>query len=129
MNSTSLLDRAGTSWGPGGWWNPKVACAFALALVFLCGAASGALLMDFGVHNRHRQPALDAPAAKALYLEHMQRELNLTPAQSEQIQSVLDDFWQYYHVVLSSSKERVEQLLNDDQRQKFEKMLQQQQPK
>lgn len=125
MKSTSLLDRTGTSWGPGGWWNPKVACAFALALVFLCGAASGALLMDFGVHNRFRQPGLGTPAAKTLYLEHMQRELNLTPAQSEQIQSVLDDFWQYYNVVLSSSKERVEQLLTNEQRQKFEKMLQQ----
>lgn len=126
MNSTSLLDRAGAASGPGGRWNPKAACAVALALVFLCGAAAGALLMDFGVHNRFRQPAFDTPAAKTLSLEHMQRELNLTPAQSEQIQSVLDDFWQYYHVVLSSSKERVEQLLNDDQRHKFEKMLQQQ---
>lgn len=84
--------------------------------------------MDFGVRGRLRR-ASDTPAGKVLYLERMQRELNLTPAQSEQIQSVLDDFWQYYHVVLSSSKERVEQLLNDDQRVKFEKMLQQQQPR
>jgi Spy/CpxP family protein refolding chaperone len=125
MNSSSLLERAAT----GRSWNPKVACAFALALVFLCGAASGALVMDFGVHNRHSAPAFDTSSGKALYFERMQRELDLTPAQSEQIRSVLDDFWQYYRTVLSDSKQRVEQLLNPEQRQKFEKMLQQQQPR
>lgn len=125
MNSTSLLERA----APGRSWNPKFACGLALALVFLCGAASGALVMDLGVHNRSRTPAFDTSNGKALYFERMQRELNLTPAQSEQIQSVLNDFWQYYRTVLSDSKQRVEQLLTEEQRQKFEKMLQQQQPR
>jgi hypothetical protein len=103
-------------------WNPKVACAVALGLVFLCGAASGALVMDLRVHNRSR---LDLAAIKAMNFEHMQRELNLTPGQSEQIQSILGDFWQYYRTVLSDSKQRVEQLLTEEQKQKFEKMLQQ----
>jgi len=40
---------------------------------------------------------------------------------------VLNDFWQYYRTVLSDSKQRVEQLLNEEQRQKFERLLQQQQ--
>ena len=44
------------------------------------------------------------------------------------MQSVLNDFWQYYRTVLSDGKQRVEALLNDEQRQKFEKMLQQQLP-
>lgn len=123
MNSASLLERT----APGRSWNPKAACALALALVFLCGAASGALVMDFRVHNRNRTPsaAFDAAASKAMNFEQMQRELNLTPAQSEQVQSVLSDFWQYYRTVLSDSKQRVEQLLTDEQKLKFEKMLQQ----
>lgn len=111
---------------PGRSWNPKAACALALGLVFLCGAASGALVMDFRVHNRNRAPAFDATASRAMNFEHMQKELNLTPAQSEQIQSVLSDFWQYYRTVLSDSKQRVEQLLTEEQKTKFEKMLQQQ---
>src|SRR5215472_7766484 len=114
MNSASLMERAGTSRS----WNPKLACAVALGLVFLCGAASGALLMDLGVHNRSRTPAFDAAASKAMNFDHMQRELNLTPAQSEQVQSVLSDFWQYYRTVLSDSKQRVEQLLTEEQKQK-----------
>jgi hypothetical protein len=125
MNSASLMEKA----GPSRSWNPKLACALALGLVFLCGAASGALVMDLRVHNRPRTPAFDASAIKAMNFEQMQRELSLTPVQSEQIQSVLSDFWQYYRTVLSDSKQRVEQLLTDTQKQKFEKMLQQPQAK
>lgn len=120
--STKLLERTAV----GRSWDPRVACAVLLGLVFLCGAAAGALVMDFGIHNRVRTPAYDTPAGKAAYFERIQKELDLTPAQSEQIQSVLNDFWQYYRTVLSDSKQRVEQILNDQQRKKFEKLLQQQ---
>ena len=82
-------------------------------------------MYDFGVH-RNRIPSFETSAGKALYFERLQRELNLTPEQSEQMQSVLNDFWQYYRTVLSDSKQRVEQLLTEEQRQKFEKMLLQQ---
>src|SRR5690349_15502274 len=122
MNSISLMERTAA----GRSWDPKVVCAVALTLVFLCGGALGALFMDLRVHNRYRTPVFDTPAGKTLYFERLQRELNLTPAQSEQIQSVLNDFWQYYRTVLSDSKQRVEQLLNPEQRQKFERILQQQ---
>jgi Spy/CpxP family protein refolding chaperone len=95
-----------------------------LSLVFLCGAAAGAVAMNLGVHTRLHQPAFDTAAGKALYFERLQKELDLTPAQSEQIQSVLNDFWVYYRTVLSDSKQRVEQLLTEQQRQKFERILQ-----
>jgi hypothetical protein len=125
MNSTSVMDRVPVSRRS---WNPKIACGFALVLVFLCGSAAGALIMDRGVH-RKRIPSFETPAGKALYFDRMQKELNLTPEQSEQMQSVLNDFWQYYRTVLSDGKQRVEALLNDEQKQKFEKMLQQQLPR
>jgi len=120
--NTNLLEHTAVSRR----WNPKVACVLSLGLVFLVGAAAGAAVMDLGVHNR-RTPAFDTPAGKIAYFERMQKELNLTPAQAEQMQSVLNDFWQYYRTVLSDSKQRVEQLLNEEQRQKFERLLQQQQ--
>ncbi len=82
--------------------------------------------MDLGVHNRQRTPAFETPQGKALYFEHLKKELNLTPAQAEQMQSILNDFWQYYRSVLSDSKQRVEQLLDEQQRIKFERLLQQQ---
>jgi Spy/CpxP family protein refolding chaperone len=104
-------------------WYPRLASAFTIFLVFLCGAALGAVVMNLG-HARLHQPAFDTPAGKALYFERLQKELNLTPAQSEQMQSILNDFWQYYRTVLSDSRARVEQILTPEQRVKFERILQ-----
>jgi len=109
-------------------WNPRLVGAVTLALVFLCGAAAGAVAMNLGVHNMLHQPAFDTAQGKTIYFERLQKELDLTPAQSEQIQSVLNDFWLYYRTVLSDSKARVEQLLNEEQRKKFERMLQEATP-
>src|ERR1051326_7687853 len=114
MNSTSLLEKAPSS----RFWTAQVACVTTLVLVFLAGAVVGALALDFGAHNHQRYLTFDSPQAKALYFEHMQKELNLTPAQAEQMQSVLNDFWQYYRTVLSDGKQRVEQLLDEEQRKK-----------
>ena len=110
-------------------WDPKVACMVTLTLVFLCGAAAGAVAMNFGVHNRLHQRSFDTPVGRELYFSRMQRELNLTPAQQEQMESILNDFWQYYRTVLSESKTKVEQILNEEQRKKFERILQERQPR
>jgi hypothetical protein len=120
--STDLLERAAA----GTRWDPRVACAVVLGLVFLSGAAAGALAMNTGLHARLHQPAFGTPAGTALNFEKLQKELNLTPVQAEQMQSILSDMWQYYRTVLTDSKSRVEQVLTEEQRQKFEHLLQQQ---
>ena len=122
--STNLLEKASFARS----WDPKVACMVTLTLVFLCGAAAGAVAMNFGVHNRLHQPSFDTAAGRELYFSRMKRELNLTPAQQEQMESILNDFWQYYRTVLSDSKIKVEQILNEEQRRKFERILQERQP-
>src|SRR5947209_15902360 len=109
-------------------WDPKVVCVITLSLVFLCGAAAGAVVMNLGVHTRLHQPSFDTAAGKALYFSRVRRELNLTPAQQEQMESVLNDCWQYYRTVLSDSRSRVEQILTPEQRIKFERLLQESQP-
>ena len=80
--------------------------------------------MNFGLHNRLHQPAFDTRAGRTLYFERLRKELDLTPAQAEQMQSILDDFWKYYRTVLSDSKDRIDQVLNPAQRTKFDRMLQ-----
>lgn len=120
--TTNLLERSRVRRG----WDPRIAATVALALVFLCGAAAGALAMNMGLHTRLHQPAFDTPAGQNLNFEKVQKELNLTPAQAEQVQSILKDFWQYYRTVLSDSKARVEQILTVEQRKKFERLLQDQ---
>jgi len=105
-------------------WNPKLACAISLVLVFLCGGALGAVVMDLGVHNRQRVPTFETAAGKAHYFQELKKELDLTPAQSEQLESILNDFWHYYRSVLNNGKVQVEQVLTEQQRLKFERMLQ-----
>jgi hypothetical protein len=121
--STSVLEKA----LPAKMWDPRLACGVALLLVFLSGAAVGALFMDLRVHNRANPPAFDTPQGKAAFFERMKRELNLNPAQSEQMQSILTDFWDYYRTVLSDGKSRIEQILDENQRRKFEQILQERQ--
>ena len=123
--STSLIEKASFARS----WDPKVACMVTLTLVFLCGAAAGAVVMNFGVHNRLHQPSFDTAAGREVYFSRMKRELNLTSAQQEQMESILNDFWTYYRTVLSESKTKVEQILNEEQRRKFERILQERQPR
>ena len=123
--SLGLLDRRVV----GSSWSPKLVCGISLALVFLCGGAAGALVMDLGVHNRQRPPAFETAQGQSIYFERLQKELDLNPAQSEQVKSILNDFWQYYRTVLSEGRTRIEQVLTADQRVKFERLLQEQKGK
>ena len=121
-SSPGILERATF----GRAWNPRLVAGISLALVFLCGALAGALVMDFGVHNRLRPPSFETAQGQALYFDRLQKELDLTPAQSDQVKSILNDFWQYYRTVLSEGRGRLEQVLTPEQRQKFVRLLQEQ---
>jgi len=122
MSSIDLLERAPTGKG----LDPRIAVVSVLVLVFLCGAAVGALVIDSRLHDRMRPPAFDAPGGRALNFERLRRELDLTASQAEQVESILEDEWKYYRMVLTDSKSRVEQVLTKEQREKFERVLQQQ---
>lgn len=105
-------------------WNPKFTVAVSLVLVFLCGAVLGAVTMDQVVHNRQRTPSFDTTSGKAAYFERLRKDLDLTPAQADLMESILNDLWHDYRSVLNDSKVRVEQVLNESQREKFERILQ-----
>lgn len=120
--SPGLLDRLTV----GSTWNPKLVATISLTLVFLCGGVVGALVMDLGVHNRQRPAAFETVQGQTMYFEHLQKELDLSPAQSEQVKSILGDFWQYYRTVLSECRGRIDQILTPEQRAKFERLLQDQ---
>jgi len=121
-SSPGLLDRLAV----GSSWSPKLVVTVTLTLVFLCGGVLGALVMDLGVHNRQRPPAFETAQGQSQYFEHLQKELNLTPAQAEQVKSILGDFWQYYRTVLSECRGRIDTILTAEQRVKFEQILQDQ---
>jgi Spy/CpxP family protein refolding chaperone len=89
-----------------------------LLLVFLCGAVAGAMAHA----SLHHRPFW-YPSSKTEYLRSVQRELDLTPEQTQQMESILNDFAKYYQTVLADGKARILNILNPDQRRKFEKMM------
>jgi hypothetical protein len=117
--------------------NPKVIGT--LALVFLAGAAVGALIMQMGLHERlhHTVSAATAPApavSKAstndAMVQRFKTELNLSADQTIKIAMVLSDYREYYKSlqdqlddVRSTGKTRIMQILDDQQRAKFEKIM------
>jgi DNA-directed RNA polymerase sigma subunit (sigma70/sigma32) len=102
---------------------PRAAGISTLLLVFLCGAVLGALAFNLGAHKRmHRDPFWSTTGKEAA-VARVKRELDLTPAQVEQMETILDDFAKYYTTVLTDGKSRIMQILRDDQKKKFERLL------
>src|SRR5580700_7074060 len=101
------------------WESPKFAGVGVLLLVFLCGAAAGAVTMNLAHTSLHPHAFWDN-SAKTEYLKSVTRQLDLTPEQAAQMSSILDDFAKYYQTVLSDGKARILNILNEEQKRKFE---------
>jgi hypothetical protein len=117
--STELLERSRVRQS----WDARIAVCAVLLLVFMSGAAAGALAIDSRAHSRMHQVTFDPPSDRALNFDRLQKELNLSAPQAAQVSSILADMWQYYRTVLTDTKSRVEQVLTRQQREKFEQIL------
>jgi hypothetical protein len=121
--------------------NPRI--LFTLVFVFLAGACAGALSMRLGLHDKlHRTvsaatltPAARVSATNDAILQRFKSELNLSGDQAERIGVVLEDYRRYYQNlqdelddVRATGKSRIMQILNDDQRAKFDKIMAELQP-
>jgi hypothetical protein len=108
------------------WQNPRIFST--LLLVFLAGATTGAVSMKFGLHDiLHKSTP---PSSKEAVLQKFRTDLNLTPAQTDKISLVLDDYRHYYQSVQdqlddirATGKMRILQELDPSQRDKFQKMM------
>lgn len=111
------------------WRNPRALSI--ILLVFLSGGIAGALGMRFGLHQMlHRSGPYWKEGGKDISLQKFKKELNLTPQQEHEMESILDDFMMYYQTlqaqmeeVRATGKNRVLRILNEEQKQKFERML------
>lgn len=108
------------------WKNTQI--LFTLSLVFLCGASAGAL-----VYRASSQPVKAISwndSNKQVTLNRLQKELQLTPDQTAEIETVLDDFTMYYQMVQAQmdevrakGKSSMEQVLNEEQRKKLGRIM------
>jgi Spy/CpxP family protein refolding chaperone len=115
---------------PAPWRNGRVVST--LLLVFLAGASAGAFVMRFGLHDKlHRtvSAASREPSREAV-LQNFKSKLDLSNEQTEQIAMVLEDYRQYYQSLQeqlddlrSTGRNRILQVLEPAQREKFEKMM------
>jgi len=108
------------------WHNPRIFSS--LLLVFLAGAATGAVSMKFGLHELLHRSA--GPTSKEAVLQKFRADLNLTPAQTEKISLILDDYRHYWQSVQdqqddirATGKMRILHELDPAQREKFQKMM------
>lgn len=125
-----------------GWRNPRI--LLTLMVVFLCGASAGMLAMAMGAHRWMHGTHGSVPAApsqpvwreKGKVLERFKTELDLTPSQAEQFETILDDFFTYYHTlqaqlddVRASGRQRLLRILDDRQKKKFQEITDEMQGK
>jgi Spy/CpxP family protein refolding chaperone len=106
------------------WMNPRILTT--LLLVFLAGAASGALSMRL----IHHPAPVNAQQNREAVLNRFRTQLDLDGGQVQKLSLLLDDYSQYYESLQeqlddlrSTGKTRIMQILNPEQREKFEKMM------
>jgi uncharacterized membrane-anchored protein YhcB (DUF1043 family) len=106
------------------WMNPRILTT--LLLVFLAGAASGALSMRL----IHHPAPVSAQQNREAVLNRFRTQLDLDGGQVQKLSLLLDDYSQYYESLQeqlddlrSTGKTRIMQILNPQQRDRFEKMM------
>jgi hypothetical protein len=125
--------------------NPRI--LITLSLVFLAGVATGMLGMQHGLHDKLHQklnptvsaaPAVPQPDREAV-LHQFKTKLDLSTDQTEKIAMILEDYRHYYDSLQdqiddlrlrdqiedlrSTGRTRIMQILDTEQRTKFEKMM------
>lgn len=112
------------------WKNRQI--LFTLSMVFCCGALAGAVIYKLVSQpvSAKQVAASWKESTKEQTLTRLKRELHLTPEQSTEIETALDDFSLYYQMlhaqmeeVMATSKSRIDQVLDEEQRKKFSRMM------
>lgn len=112
------------------WKNPRI--LLTLSLVFFCGALAGAVIYKLVSQPVSAKQVVAGwkDSTKDQTLTHLKRELHLTPEQAAEIETALDDFSLYYQMlhsqmeeVMATSKSRIDQVLDEEQRKKFSRIM------
>jgi hypothetical protein len=105
------------------WKNPRVLGV--LFVVFLGGAASGAVIMQYRLHDVLHRPKSEY----ALSYDRLAKELNLNPQQQRQLKTILDDYAHYRQELQdqlnewqATGKDQILRILDPVQRSRFEEL-------
>lgn len=111
------------------WHHPRV--LLVLCTVFLCGMATGALMVRVaGVAAARPSISTWKETTREMTLARFKKELNLTPDQAREMETILDDYVLYYQNlqgqiadIRMQGHERILRILDPQQREKFESMM------
>jgi hypothetical protein len=111
-------------------FNPRVIAI--LAVIFFCGAAFGAVGTNLYLHRFFapvKGPSF-AYQGRRITMEQMQHDLDLSADQRETIKLILDDYAKYFlnledqrQTLYESGRLKILDVLNDQQKAKFERLL------
>ena len=98
----------------------RAAFVTTLVLVFFSGAVAGAV----AVRMRPVDPSIPfyTQGGQRMSVARLKGQLDLTPEQAGEIESILDDFNTFYRNITFDGKARILKILNEDQQKKFLKM-------
>jgi hypothetical protein len=119
-----MLDSTRPSWC-------TVRLVIAVFLVFFAGALVGVLAMRVGTHpTTEPSSAYYTIDGRKVSVEQLAKQLELSPTQAQQLETILDDFVMYVQMLQSqmddvraNGKARILSILDEKQRTKFERML------
>jgi hypothetical protein len=111
-----------------GWSNPKVLAI--VAVIFLCGAAVGTAVTRQYLHSKIFPVRPPIEIAPHVNLQTLKATLSLTPDQEKIVTKELDDYAKYYQNieeqredVAEHGKQRILEVLNDQQKKRFTAMF------
>jgi Spy/CpxP family protein refolding chaperone len=111
------------------WHNPRILAL--LLLVFLGGMACGVFATHYAiVHAAFRPSVSFRDGGRARTMAHLKQDLNLTPDQAQQIETLLEDLAKYYDNLQGQmgdfrqdGKDRIKKILTPEQQKKFDQIL------
>ena len=111
------------------WHNPRI--LFVLLMIFVGGVALGCFATHlYEAHATVHPNASWKGGGRAVTMAHLDRDLNLTPQQSEQIAMLLEDFGKYYDNLQGQmddfrqdGRERIKKILTPEQQKKFDQIV------
>ena len=88
----------------------------------MTGMAAGALGMYYGASKFMRPMPFYTEAGRTAALKKFKTELDLTPQQAAEVETILNDYVLHYRNLLDDGNVRMKAILNPDQQVKLEKL-------
>jgi len=89
---------------------------------FVLGMIAGAALLHIASRSMRTPPFLGGALRHRPPIEHIRRDLDLTPEQAEKLRAILDETHGRMRAEADATRESIRQLLTPEQRERFDSM-------